>query len=486
MLKKYIFENPELIKFVKTNFRYPKAISMASLYVVALLSLYFIQYILLKKIDQNYFKLVYVTTVGIEFLMSFYISTYLVTNAYAQEKEKGTLDFIRMTTIDRRVLALGKLLGPGIFQSFLILVTLPIVILSAILGNIPLMHFVIVHFHLVIYTIAFNTLGLLFAISSPKPASAGALSIGATLGIPLIFNIFVNGKEENPFFNLFNIMKNSSEYITRSIGFYNFTLPSALLTFFIISYLVFWFMKAIVRKLDDDNNKPLTKKQTLIFWTGLQFILTGIFWSKIELSGGTLLMIFSIFNFISISLISAILTPNFDDTVIFFNKKEDLNTKLWDSKANNIYLVFFMNIISTLFLFGLFSHSLVLETNSSNDFVLFSVIASITILFTLIYSMLFYVTNLFFVKNAPTMSAIIIAVSLFFPIPLQMFINDTGSHFNLFLLNPLVVIPEVLIIKNNYLNISNIAQIVILVITFLVMNFIILSKESKIAKKHKI
>lgn len=484
MLKKYLLENPELIKFVRTNFRYPKSISLASVYLIALLSIYFIQYIVVGKIDAGYFKLIYVTTLGIEFLMSFYISTYLVTNAYAQEKEKGTLDFIRMTTIDRKVLAIGKLIGPGIFQSFLILITLPIVILSAVLGDIPLLHFLVVHFHLVIYTIAFNTLGLLFAISSPKPSSAGAISIAATIGLPLIFNIFVNGKEENPFFNLFNIMGKNADYITRSISFFNFSLPSVLLTFFIIAYLVFWFMKAIVRKLDDENNKPITKKQTLAFWTGIQFIMVGIFWSKIEVYGTSLLLIFSIFNFICISLISAVLTPTFDDNVIFLNKNQDINTKLWDSKSNNIYLVIFMNIVSILFLFGLFSHSIITQSKTGSSFMIFSIVTTITTLFTFIYSMLFHTSNLFFVKNAPTMTAIIIALSLFLPIPIQMFINDS-KNFNLFLLNPLVVIPEVAI-RENYLTISSIAEIVLLIITALIMNYIIVSKEAKIAQKHKI
>lgn len=484
MLKKYLLENPELIKFIRINFRYPKSVSLASVYLIALLSLYFIQYIIVGKIDEGYFKLVYVTTLGIEFLMSFYISTYLVTNAYAQEKEKGTLDFLRMTTIDRGVLAIGKLIGPGIFQSFLILITLPIVIISAVLSHIPLMHFMIVHFHLVIYTIAFNTLGLLFAISSPKPASAGALSIGATIGLPLIFNIFINGKEENPFFNLFNILNKGGNYITRSINFFNFSLPSFLLTFFIIAYLVFWFMKAIVRKIDDENNKPITKKQTLVFWTGIQFIMTGIFWPKVEFYGASLLLIFSIFNFISISLISAMLTPTFDDNVIFLNKNQSLNTKLWDSKSNNMYLIIFMNIISVLFLFGLFSHSIILQNKTSDSFILFSIVTSITALFTFIYSMLFHTSNLFFVKNAPTMTAIIIALSLFLPIPIQIFINDS-KNFNLFLLNPLVVIPEVAI-RENYLTISSIAEIVLLIITTLIMNYIIISKETKIAQKHKI
>ena len=80
LLKKYFLENPEIIRFTKVNFRYPKSISLIVLYFISLLSVYGLIYFSMGNKNlftmQTFFKVIYTVTLGIEYVSYFYIASY--------------------------------------------------------------------------------------------------------------------------------------------------------------------------------------------------------------------------------------------------------------------------------------------------------------------------------------------------------------------------------------------------------------------------
>lgn len=483
MIKKYILDNPEIFRYLKTSFRYPRAAGLIFAYFIALFCLYFLQYLVMGSLSEKFFQVVYTSTVGIEFIMSFYIATYLISNSFAQEKDKDTLNFLRMSTVDRKVIALGKLFGPRLLIDLLILMTLPLVLIASFFAGIPLIHLIVVNIHLIIYSVAFNTVGLFFAVSSPKVSAANTAGIGVSIVVTFLGVSLIRNAEENPFYNLFKIMDPKSTYSLSFGDFYSLTMPSFIITLIVIAYFVYWFMKSLIRKIDNEMNKPFTKKEAIIFILFLQFIIDGILWNKISFSVKELLSFLFIPNFILISFISAILTPTFDDTLTFINKKQDSVSNILDPQSKTNFLVMVLNIITVFSIAIISSKSIITSDNMSSiySFIALSIVFS---LFNLIYSNIFYLSNIFFRKNAPIMSLIIIIISLALPVPLA-FLLEKGSVSELFLLNPFVVIGMFSYSKNlSSLNI--IFEVVILLIFLLILMFFVYSKEEKIIKKHRL
>lgn len=487
MLKKYFLENPEIIRFIKVNFRYPKSISLIILYFICLLSIYgLIYFSMVDKANfetKAFFKVIYTFTLGIEYVAYFYIGSYLVSSAITQEKDKGTFDFLRMTTIDRKVLAIGKLFGPTVFISFLILLTTPFVLLFGVLGNVEPIHFLTVHTNLFFYGIFFQTVALFSGMLINKSSSANSTS----LAIPIFFSfstLSIQSESFNPFYNLFIVLKDKLTYSIKSINFYDLMIPDFIIVATIIFYLVFWFMLSLIRKIDNETNHALSKKQALAFVIGNNFILLGLLWSKFANENVFAILFYFLFNFLITFILTGILTPTKEDIVIYFNKKQDWNTKVWDSKAPIFYTIFMVNIIILVFSLLSIIPSFFITGKPLNNEVLKLLVFFPVLAFSFIYSQIFYLSNLIFDKHARMITAIVIIISFFIPIPLKLFLQSNSEIIDLLIFNPLFV--TIKFLDGNVFRLSNITEVIILIILILGLNVLIMSKQEKLSKKYKI
>lgn len=488
MFKKFIFENPELIRHVRVAFRQQRVISFTALYAVSLVIFYTLMYFLMSSSNRDfslseYSSVMYVINMGIIYLAHFYIGSYLTAHSLANEKEKGTFDFLRMTTIERKVLAIGKLFGGPIFQSYLILLNLLIVASLAYFGGIPLSHFAMVLVNLFVYGLMFHTISLFCAVSTNKISSANSLS----LAIPMLYGIVsltLPGRSSNPFYSLFIPLSPRIE-TTENLNFFGIYLPAYLLIASMILCLVYWLMKGIIRKLDSETNHLFTRKEGIKLFLLIQFFYAGFSFNSLYKGDIDLVYGYFIFFLLINSFLAILLSPSKEDSIIFINKTdEDKDTKNFLNSKSPVFSYFFLFSTITL-LISLVYNLFVLYFGKAGDFYLTIYLSLLTTLFGLIYTQIFYYFNLIYSKNSSTISFIVIALSMLAPIPLGLFSKAyISSKADIFFLNPIASI--VSLNKLNYFNLTSITQLITLTIIVLILNFLIMSKKENIVRKFKL
>lgn len=428
-----------------------------------------------------YSRVIYVSTMGIEYMVYFYVGTYLISNSLALEKEKATFDFIRLTIIEKKVIAIGKLLGAPVFLTFLLLITFPFVIVAAFFSGVDPVHFLIVQFNLVIYGLFFHTLGLFCAVSIPKSSSANAMA----LTLPLLITtttLSLSSRATNPFYNLFSTLGNIPFRIN-NINFFTFLIPDFLLIGFIILFLVIWFMIGLTRKLDSETNHTFSKKQAVWFTLGTESIIIGLQWYKL-IEGNTFSITqFYILNLILLVILIAILSPTRDDIFIYLNKPKELKS-FWDPKSPIFILITILNFIVLSFSF-LAAVTAIFINRLSPDLIYSTLLFSLLLfLFSFVYSQIFYLSSIAFIKNSASITSLIIALTLFIPVPLNFLTKNREDFFDLFIFNPFVAFAR--LTTADFINLANISQLMLLIIALLTLNVIVLSKQEEIYRKYRL
>jgi len=487
LLGKYFFRNPEIRRYLQINFRYPKALSYIILYILALLTLYTLIYFGMNiefhynKMEYGlYFKILFKLTMFMEYVIFFYIGSYLISNSIAHEKEKGTFDFIRLSVIDKKAIAFGKVLGAISFISFLLLITFPFVVVIALFLNMGLMNFLIVHFNLIIYAFLFHSIGLFCGIAFNKAQTANALA----LIIPVLITALASVMEKsvlNPFVTLFESIE-ISDFKSNTFNFYGTYISDFIILGVIILYVSTWLIVASIRKLESEENHLLTKKQTVYFTIGTEILITGFFWDKLITGNLEFLAVFFLVNLVLLMGLTAILTPTKDDILIYFNKNLNFWQSIWYSKSPILPITIILNLI--VIAFGFFSTTMGVLFSSKASNSLLPIALSISILlFSLIYSQLYFLCNLVFLKNAPTITSVIIVLSFFIPIPLNFLTKSKDDILDLFILNPFITMSKM---DKNIMTLANITQFLLLVIILLTLNIIIMTKKDQLTRKYKI
>ncbi len=490
MIKKYILENPEFIRHSRTAFRKQKLISGTNLYFFSLFILYTLIYFTMLSPNRefsltDYAKAIYVINMGIIYIGYFYIGSYLTSNSLSIEKEKGTFDFIRMTTIERKVLAIGKLLGGSIFISYLIALNMIPISIFAFLGEIQLTHFLMVSINLLVYGLMFHTMGLFSAVTSKKVSSANSLS----LAIPLLYTIVslsFPGRTSNPFYSLFAPL-NTKIAESENLSFFGVYLPAYLLIASMIIVLVYWLMKGIIKKLDSETNHIFTRSEGIKIFLIIQFFFAGFGIESIY-KGETSVFVFYFYFFLAINtFISVLLSPSRDDSIIYINRKDKNESfkGLFNSKSSSSKFLILLNLLT--FIISLAYYLFVIYSSKSLGFDLIIYFGLITGLFSFMYNQIFHYFSFSNSKNHIGISSFIIFLFMFIPIPIFEFnfINDPKA-FDMFLLNPLFALTNFTVANIEHFNFKSLTQIIIVSTFILIMNYFIKSKKEDIIKKFKI
>ena len=490
MFRKYILDNPEFIRHCRTAFRKQKLISMTNIYFVALFVFYALVYLSMLNPNKpfsviDYSKALYVINMGIIYVAYFYIGSYLTANSLAAEKERGTFDFLRMTTIERKVLAIGKLFGGSIFLSYLIALNMITILIFAYLGQISVYHFFMVNVNLIVYGLMFHTISLFAAVSSKKVSSANSLS----LAIPLFYTMIslsLPGRSSNPFYALFAPL--SSRISTdENLSFFGVYLPAYLIIASMIICLIYWLMKGIIRKLDSESNHLFTRTEGIKIFFIIQFFFTGFIFNS--LYKGEELVVVGYFYFFLIvnTFISVLLSPSREDSIIFINKQEQLTglKKFLDSKSSSFGLLAIFNFFTLVI--AIFYSIIIIYSGKPFTYPLIAYFSLVTFLFSFIYNQIFYYFSFTSPKNSITLSSVVILLSMFVPIPLFGFnLDGMKDTFNMFLLNPLSAMVVLDLDTSHYFGFRNLSQLLVIIIVALILNYLIKSKKAEIIRKFKI
>ncbi len=141
-------------------------------------------------------KMIFMTAVGMQLLITCFTSSSAAVGAISSERERQTFELLRTTLLPARSLVLGKLAAAVLFNLLIILSAIPIASLSFFFGGVTLEEILIAIVFLIVTAIAFSTIGLFFSSLMRRTSQATALAtvttLILTLGLP-VFMLIVQG-----------------------------------------------------------------------------------------------------------------------------------------------------------------------------------------------------------------------------------------------------------------------------------------------------
>ena len=182
-----------------------------------------------------------------------------------REKELNTFDYQRVTRLTSFELAMGKLFGAPVLMYFIVLCLMPIALLGAIQGHLPILLVVEAYVILFVGCIAFHLLALVISMALERGVSAIAvlpyLVLVAFTSVDLFASQntypFPDGStwavhQLNPFAAVALFETNWSRGEVLKDLFFGVSVPHLVVLMALYITLVAWFLLAIVRNLKRD------------------------------------------------------------------------------------------------------------------------------------------------------------------------------------------------------------------------------------------
>jgi ABC-type transport system involved in multi-copper enzyme maturation permease subunit len=136
-------------------------------------------------------KTIFSSVVLLELLMISFIGPALTSGAISSERERQTIDLLRVSLLSAPALALGKLGSSVIFLLLLIFTAIPVQSLAFFLGGVGFAEMVISTLMLVVTAVFFCTLGLFFSSFAKRTLIATVSSYGSILLSFIAFLVFL-------------------------------------------------------------------------------------------------------------------------------------------------------------------------------------------------------------------------------------------------------------------------------------------------------
>jgi ABC-type transport system involved in multi-copper enzyme maturation permease subunit len=128
-----------------------------------------------------------------ELLLIGFIAPGLTSGAISSERERQTIDLLRISLLSARSLVFGKLGTACVFLFLLILATLPIESIGFLLGGVGIAEMIVSTLLLIVTAIAFCSLGLFFSSFMKRTLTATVSAYGTVLlsGILLVVIVLI-------------------------------------------------------------------------------------------------------------------------------------------------------------------------------------------------------------------------------------------------------------------------------------------------------
>jgi ABC-2 type transport system permease protein len=203
-LRRPLWKNPVLVKEVRTRMRTSRAFVLLTVHLLVLMLVVAIGYLLFRSTltstsslqDRRMFgKIMFGLLVWIEMILVCFTAPALTSGAIAAERERQTLDLLRVTLLPARSLVLGKYLSGLVFILLLLFTSLPLLSISYIIGGVLPSEIIIAALILFVTAIAFCALGIFCSSLSSRPLVATVVSYAFALllvfGLPVIFLVML-------------------------------------------------------------------------------------------------------------------------------------------------------------------------------------------------------------------------------------------------------------------------------------------------------
>ncbi|MEW6027150.1 MAG: ABC transporter permease, partial [Planctomycetota bacterium] len=282
-----ISNNPEILRNIRYRLR-PKTLILTILIVnVLFISIGLLALLPKKYISVSDFRDLFLVYAWFAVIINFSYAIALTTTSLVGEKDKKTYDYLFMTPLSDRAIAIGKLIGSTVNMWLILATMLPYLVITGIFGGLNTFRLIQFFPILILGALFSASLGLLISTSITKMAS------GFTgIFILLILMSFSIGLSQSccgyirflgllsPFSILFHIRDQFSPryyhgQFTDSISFFGSDISGGWLTIFLFVWFTYWIMRAVTRRVRNPQGGFLTQIEALIFFVVFEVLLVG-------------------------------------------------------------------------------------------------------------------------------------------------------------------------------------------------------------------
>jgi ABC-type transport system involved in multi-copper enzyme maturation permease subunit len=198
------WKNPILVKEVRTRMRGNRAFLLLTAHLLFLALVLLLVFLVIRsslnananlQARESFGKAIFGLMVWLELVMVSFTAPALTSGAIALERDRQTLDLLKVTLLKARSLVVGKYLAGLVFVFLLLVTSLPMFSPAFILGGVLLNEILIAVLILATSAIAFCAVGLFFSSLFSRPLVATALayafSIFINFGIPMLMILAV-------------------------------------------------------------------------------------------------------------------------------------------------------------------------------------------------------------------------------------------------------------------------------------------------------
>ena len=248
-------------------------------------------------------KLMIVPIIFIQGIILMLLGTGAVASQLSIEREKGLLDYVRMTPLSPTAKIFGYLFGLPVREYFLFALTLPFLGFAVVVGGVSPLR--MAHFYLVFFSsvLLYHMTGLVAGMASSKPRQAAMMSHGMVVLLYLIlpqlsrfgmtffefltvrptFYAMVSQElaSSDPRFRAVAEHQFSGLNQSGSVSFFDMHIHSTLFSVMVQMFLLVTLYQVIRRKWRDGFSHPLSKIDGLLFYLGVLVLVMGSLWPAI-------------------------------------------------------------------------------------------------------------------------------------------------------------------------------------------------------------
>lgn len=293
-----IWDNPLVVRSVRTRLRLPLLLSWTLITVVASAFLYIVIYANAAKQESiseaEAARDAILPLLIMQGLILMVLGTGAVAGGIARERTYRLLDYQRLTPMTPSAKIVGLLIGLPIREYFMFAVSLPFVVYAAVKGGLPL--WVLAQFYAVFIgsAVVYHTTGLAAGMVVGKPWQAGTLSQGLVVVLYLLlpqishfgFTFFEYLTARPAFYGMINefllpdsisaeVRERLADFRYQSVAFYGFELSPLLFSLAVQGFAFMSLYVIIYRKWQSQARLPFSKAYALLFFALVQLFLVG-------------------------------------------------------------------------------------------------------------------------------------------------------------------------------------------------------------------
>jgi hypothetical protein len=252
------WRNPEFVRYLRAELRPPRAISVGLVAVVICALVGLSCWGAKKGINLEFFKAFHVWLTGIQYLVLGLWCAGSCGAAITRERELKNYDFLRTTRLSAGELLVGKVLGVPIIGYFAVACSLPVSIVTGLLGGYSLGVVVANILLMVVFALFVALVGLWLSMLLEKTsAAAAALLILFPLGVgfSFAFSPFPGFGAISIFAPLFSLYKADPDLARVVPTVFGIPTHFFVLALFLYAALGAWFALMLVRNLKKDREQ---------------------------------------------------------------------------------------------------------------------------------------------------------------------------------------------------------------------------------------